>query len=174
VIGEAMRTFTYLNLYGYVTDAVVVNRVFPVNVGDYFAVWRKVQEEHLELVRSAFGPVPVLCAPYFEQEVVGTEMLDRLAGELFGEHDPWGVLYQGITQELAVSDDGARLRLALPFAHKGDISLKKIGLELIIGVDGQRRTIMLPPALAGYNPSGATFEEGALEVTFDGTSPTKS
>ena len=29
VVAEAMRTFTYLNLYGYLTDAVVVNRVFP-------------------------------------------------------------------------------------------------------------------------------------------------
>src|SRR5918998_6570854 len=29
VIREAMRTYTYLNLYGYLTDAVVVNRVFP-------------------------------------------------------------------------------------------------------------------------------------------------
>ena len=63
VIGEAMRTFTYLNLYGYLTDAVVVNRIFPADVGDYFAGWRRVQEEHLELVRSAFAPVPVLCAP---------------------------------------------------------------------------------------------------------------
>ena len=37
VIGEAMRTFTYLNLYGYLTDAVVVNRVFPDEVaGTYF------------------------------------------------------------------------------------------------------------------------------------------
>ena len=63
VIGEAMRTFTYLNLYGYLTDAVIVNRVFPADVGDYFAGWRRVQEEHLELVRSAFAPVPVLCAP---------------------------------------------------------------------------------------------------------------
>ena len=84
VIGEAMRTFTYLNLYGYLTDAVIVNRVFPEDVGDYFAGWRKVQEEHLELVRSAFAPVPVLCAPYFDQEVVGAEMLDRLADALFG------------------------------------------------------------------------------------------
>ena len=33
VIGEAMRTFTYLNLYGYLTDAVVVNRLFPPAVG---------------------------------------------------------------------------------------------------------------------------------------------
>ena len=27
VVKEAMRTFTYLNLYGYLTDAVVVNRL---------------------------------------------------------------------------------------------------------------------------------------------------
>ena len=29
VVKEAMRTFTYLNLYGYLTDAVVVNRLLP-------------------------------------------------------------------------------------------------------------------------------------------------
>ena len=168
VIGEAMRTFTYLNLYGYLTDAVIVNRVFPSGVGPYFARWRAVQEEHLELVRSAFAPVPVLCAPYFDQEVVGEGMLDRLAGELFGGHDAAAILYSALTQELSVSVEGARLRLTLPFARKGDISLKKIGLELVVGVDGQRRTIMLPAALAAFDPSGATFEDGALEVTFNG------
>jgi arsenite-transporting ATPase len=168
VIGEAMRTFTYLNLYGYLTDAVIVNRLFPAGVGEYFADWRRVQEEHLELVHSAFAPVPVLCAPYFEQEVVGAQMLDRLAGALFEKHDPAAVLYHSLTQELLVSEDGARIRLSLPFAQKGDITLKKIGLELVVGVDGQRRTIMLPPALAALRPSAATFEDGTLEVTFNG------
>jgi arsenite-transporting ATPase len=168
VIGEAMRTFTYLNLYGYLTDAVIVNRLFPAGVGDYFAAWRKVQEEHLELVHTAFAPVPVLCAPYFEQEVLGPGMLDRLAAELFDGHDPAGVLYDALTQELIVEDGGARLRLTLPFSSKGDITLKKIGLELIVGVGGQRRTIMLPPALAAFRPAAATFEDGALEVRFDG------
>ncbi len=168
VIGEAMRTFTYLNLYGYLTDAVVVNRLFPAGVGDYFAAWRRVQEEHLELVDSAFAPVPVLRAPYFEQEVVGPGMLDRLGGELFNGHDPAAVLHDALTQELIVTDDGARLRLVLPFASKGDISLKKIGLELIVAVGGQKRTIMLPPALAALRPTAATFEAGALEVRFEG------
>jgi arsenite-transporting ATPase len=168
VIGEAMRTFTYLNLYGYLTDAVIVNRVFPAEVGDYFARWRGVQEEHLELVRSAFSPVPVLCAPYFDQEVIGAEMLDRLAGELFSEVDAGAVLHDAVTQELSVNADGASLRLSIPFANKGEISLKQVGLELIVGVDGQRRTILLPPTLAGFRPTGATFEDGALEITFDG------
>jgi arsenite/tail-anchored protein-transporting ATPase len=171
VIGEAMRTFTYLNLYGYVTDAVIVNRVFPADVGDYFARWRLVQEEHLELVSSAFAPVPVLSAPYFDQEVIGAEMLDRLAAAVFdaGEgFDPAAVLYDTVTQELSVGEHDARLRLALPFARKGEISLKKVGLELIVGVDGQRRTILLPPTLAGFRPIEATFEDGALEIRFDG------
>src|SRR6201996_3255372 len=168
VIGEAMRTFTYLNLYGYLTDAVIVNRLFPPEVGEYFAAWRGVQEEHLERVHSAFAPVPVLCAPYFDQEVVGPEMLDRLRTELFADSDPAAVLHDALAQELEVLDSGARLRLDLPFAEKGDISLKKIGLELVVGVDGQRRTIMLPPALAAMRPAAATFEGGALEIRFDG------
>jgi arsenite-transporting ATPase len=170
VIGEAMRTFTYLNLYGYLTDAVIVNRIFPSEVGEYFAGWRRTQEEHLELVRSAFAPLPVLCAPYFDTEVLGADMLDRLALALFaaGEHDPAAVLHDTLSQELEVSEDGAELRLMLPFARKGDISLKKIGLELIVGVDGQRRTIILPSALAAFQPTAATFEDGMLAVTFHG------
>ncbi len=170
VIGEAMRTFTYLNLYGYLTDAVIVNRVFPAEVGDYFARWREVQEEHLELVRSAFAPVPVLCARYFDQEVVGGEMLDRLAAATFGaEMDPAGILHDTVTQELDVSDREARLRLALPLARKGEISLKKVGTELVVRVDGHKRTIALPDAMARFQPAGATLRDGTLEVVFDGT-----
>jgi arsenite-transporting ATPase len=167
VIGEAMRTFTYLNLYGYLTDAVIVNRVFGEEVGSYFAAWRKLQEEHLELVRSAFAPVPVLCAPYFDQEVVGGDMLDRLAAEVFAECEPHAVLHDELAQQIEVLEEGARLRLRLPFARKSEISLKKVGLELIVGVDGQRRTIALPPALAALRPTGATFEDGALLIGFD-------
>lgn len=169
VIGEAMRTFTYLNLYGYLTDAVIVNRVFPADVGDYFAGWRAVQEEHLALVGSAFAPLPVLQAPYFDKEVVGPDMLDRLAAALFSDVglDPAAVLHDTVTQQLEVTERDARLRLPLPFARKADITLKKIGLELIIGVGGQKRTIMLPTALADFRPAAATFEDGALEVRFD-------
>jgi arsenite/tail-anchored protein-transporting ATPase len=170
VIGEAMRTFTYLNLYGYLTDAVVVNRVFPSDVGDYFAAWRRVQESHLELVRSAFAPVPVLSAPYFEQEVVGPAMLDRLAGAVFDTAglDPAAILYDTFTQELDVGEEEACLRLALPFVDKADIAVKKVGSELVVTVSGQKRTIVLPGALASRQPRGASFRRGALEVRFDG------
>ncbi len=76
VIDEARRTFTYLNLYGFLTDAVVVNRVFPAEVGGYFAAWREHQQVLLREVEDGFAPVPVSARPYFGQEVVGAEMLD--------------------------------------------------------------------------------------------------
>jgi arsenite-transporting ATPase len=170
VIGEAMRTFTYLNLYGYLTDAVLVNKVFTDEAGGYFARWRSLQRENLELVRTAFGAVPVLEAPFFEQEVVGAEMLDRLACALFdaGGVDPAAVLHDAITQSLEFDGDHATLRLPLPLASKGDISLKKIGLELVVSVAGQRRTIALPAALSAVTPSAARFDNGSLEISFDG------
>jgi arsenite-transporting ATPase len=168
VIKESMRTFTYLNLYGYLTDAVVVNRVFPPEVeGGYFGAWRAVQTEQMELVRSGFGPVPILTAPYFDQEVVGAPMLDRLADSLFGLQDAGALMYDDLSQEL-VSDNGtAVLRLAIPFVEKADVELKKIGLEVIVRVGTQKRTIILPPTMAAYRPRGAQFEDGALSVRFE-------
>jgi arsenite-transporting ATPase len=168
VIREAMRTFTYLNLYGYLTDAVIVNRLFPPEVDEgYFAAWRGLQQEQMELVTSAFSPVPILSAPYFEQEVMGAEMLDRLGEQIFGELEAGAVLHEELAQELVTDNGVAKLRLPIPFAEKADIELKKIGLDVIVRVGGQKRTIMLPPALAAYRPRTARFEEGALEVVFE-------
>jgi len=165
VVKEAMRTFTYLNLYGYLTDAVVVNRLLPPD--GYFAAWREVQDEQLALARSAFDPVPVLTAAYYEREVMGPEMLDRLGSEVFGGRDPAVILHDELTQELVTDNGRATLRVKVPFAERDDLSLKKIGLEVIVRAGTQKRTIMLPPALAGYATSGARFDDGRLEIVFE-------
>jgi arsenite-transporting ATPase len=167
VIDEARRTFTYLNLYGFLTDAVIVNRVFPDDVGPYFAAWRETQQEALGEVDAAFAPVPVLHAPFFEQEVRGDAMLDRLSGALFDGRALADVLHTSFTQDLEVREDGATLRLDLPFADKGELQLRKIGDELVVRVGPHKRTMMLPPALAGYRPSGATLKDDALVIRFD-------
>ncbi len=167
VVAEAMRTFTYLSLYGYLTDAVVVNRVFPSELdGTYFGAWRDVQQRELERVRDGFAPVPVLCAPYFEAEVLGDAMLDRLGGALFGDADPAGVLHAGMAQEFSLDDGHGEVRLMVPFADKGDVALKKVGDELIVRVDGRKRIVVLPPALAALKPAGAALDAGSLVVRF--------
>ncbi len=178
VVNEAQRTFTYLNLYGYLTDAVVVNRLFPDEVGDgYFGEWRRRQGERLEEIEQGFAPVPVLRARYFDEEVVGAPMLDRLGAELFGDGDPAATLYSELAQQIEQDAEGVTtIRIQVPFADRSELSLKQIGSELVVAAGREKRTIILPPALARRSPSGARLEDGSLEVSFsadDGSRPTE-
>jgi arsenite/tail-anchored protein-transporting ATPase len=95
-------------------------------------------------------------------------MLERLGDAVFDGRAPDGVLHHRLAQELEILDDGAVVSIDLPLARKADISLKKIGPELVVRVDGQKRTIILPPALAAYRPREAAFTDGTLRVTLDG------
>src|SRR5215475_5423368 len=85
VLAESRRTFTYLNLFGFNTDAVVVNRVLPpAAAGDYFAGWRAIHSKYQEEIRTAFSPLPILQVPLLETEVVGLPLLGRVAAAAFG------------------------------------------------------------------------------------------
>ncbi len=167
VVAEAMRTFTYLSLYGYLTDGVIVNRIFPAELdGTYFGAWRERQQAELARVRDGFAPVPVLEAPYFETEVAGAAMLDRLGGALFAGDDAAALLHGGLAREFGLGDGDGHVRLAVPFADRDDVSVKKVGDELVVAVEGRRRTVILPAALAALKPTGAALDDGALVVRF--------
>ena len=168
VIREAQRTFTYLNLYGYLTDAVVVNRIFPEEVdGSYFGSWRERQSENLQLVREGFHPVPLLCARYFPEEVIGPEMLDRLGAELFASSEPEAVLHTELAQRIHEVDGRTVLSIRVPFADRSELKLSKVGQELIVRAGREKRTIILPTALARHRPAGAHLEAGTLEISFE-------
>ncbi len=168
VIDEARRTFTHLCLYGYRTDAVVVNRVFPDEVeGTYFDAWRTRQAAHLEEVEDAFAPITVLTARYFDREVRGTGMQSELADELFGDLDPAAALSDGPGREVLSEEGRTVIRISVPFVEKGDLGLRHEGDELIVTLGDLRRTIMLPSGLRSRQPTRASFEDGMLEVFYE-------
>lgn len=175
VIREAQRTFTYLNLYGYLTDAVVVNRVFPEELSDsYFGAWRERQREQLEAVREGFAPVPLLLARYFPEEVVGPEMLDRLGAELFAGTEPEKVMHTELAQRITSENGRTVLSIPVPFADRSELDLSKVGQELIVRAGREKRTIILPTALARHRPVGARLESGTLEVSFEDDRPRRA
>src|SRR2546427_9117282 len=94
VIAEARRTYTYLALFGYRVDAVVVNRIIPAEVNDpYFGKWKDIQAEHLRTVEESFQPVPILPVRLFDREMVGLDLLGEMAAEVYGEVDPTEMLH---------------------------------------------------------------------------------
>ena len=168
VIDEARRTFTHLCLYGYRTDAVIVNRLFPDEVeGTYFDAWRSRQTDHLDEVEDAFSPITVLTARYFDREVRGSAMQDELADELFEGIDPAATLSEGPGREVVTEPGRTVIRISVPFVEKGDLGLRQQGDELIVTLGDLRRTIILPSGLRARQPSGAAFEDGRLEVIYE-------
>jgi len=86
VIKEAQRTFTYLNLYGYLTDLIICNRVIPDKVDDrYFDYWKESQSRYYEVIKECFAPVPISTIPLLDREVVGIPMLEVIADALYRE-----------------------------------------------------------------------------------------
>ena len=168
VIKEAQRTYTYLNLYGYVTDAIVCNRIMPAEVaGCYFEGWLGTQERYMELIEEAFAPLPVATAPYFEQEVAGSAMLHRLADALFDSSDPSRLMFEGQAYRIESAGDDYVLVVPLPFTEKKDVSLLRKGSELTLKVGSYRRSFVLPRVLATRETRGAKLEDQALRIRFE-------
>jgi arsenite/tail-anchored protein-transporting ATPase len=165
VIAEARRAYTYLNLYDYGVDAVVVNRLLPDSVRDpYFAGWREAQARHMKTIIESFAPIPILTARLYDREMFGLEALGALAEDVFEDTEPLEVLFRGATHDIVKNGDGYDVVFQLPLVEKRSVDLSKKGAELLVKVGNYRRNILLPDALARLSSAGASFEEGALRV----------
>ncbi|MCK8485930.1 TRC40/GET3/ArsA family transport-energizing ATPase [Paenibacillus sp. MBLB2552] len=169
VIKEAQRSFTYLNIYDYNVDAIVINKVFPQQItDDYFRGWKEVQAKYKEMVLESFSPVPVYEAPLFEREVVGLEMLSRMAEATFGDGDPTSIQYSARTQQVVKEDNEYILSIYMPFAEKKELALNQKGEELIIRAGSVKRNITLPRTLLNLGIQAAKFEADMLKIRFGG------
>jgi arsenite-transporting ATPase len=168
VIKETQRTYPYLNLYGYATDAVLCNRILPDSITDpYFAQWKDLQNQNIALIKEAFGELPLLTAPMFDRDVHGIDMLRRLGEALYGDRNPAEIMSKGISHEIVPDDRGGyRLKVPLPFADKADLDLYRSADELTLRVGPYRRNIVLPYALWSLEIGDARFEEAALNIHF--------
>jgi arsenite-transporting ATPase len=169
VIAEVRRAYTYLNLYDYGVDAVVVNRLLPEAVTDpYFAAWREAQERHMRTIRESFSPLPILTARLFGREMYGEEALLALAEDVFEDvEDPLRVLFTGASHRIVKNGGSYEVVLNLPLAERGEIELSKRGAELLVRIGGQRRSILLPDSIAPLSAAGARVEGETLRIRLE-------
>jgi arsenite-transporting ATPase len=172
VIAEARRAYTYLNLYGYPVDAIVVNRLLPDSVSDpYFEKWQEAQRRHLGTIEDSFSPVPIFKARLFDREVYGLEELAGLAEDVFGENDPLRIFFRGTAHEVIKSNGGYEVVLNLPLVEKESVELSKKGAELLVRIGGYKRNVLLPDSMVRFKAAGGRIEGDKLRVRLsDGVS----
>jgi arsenite/tail-anchored protein-transporting ATPase len=167
VIDEARRTYTYLALFGYGVDGVVVNRVLPDEVNDpYFAKWREIQAGHLATVDSAFAEVTRLRLRLFGDEMVGVDRLREMAEELYGHLDPIADFHAVSPFKLTEEGEEVIVVMEVPFASKEELDVVRRGAELAITIGPYRRSLLLPDSLQRRAVTAATLANGKLTIRF--------
>jgi arsenite-transporting ATPase len=167
VISEARRTYTYLGLFGYRVDAVVVNRIIPEEVNDpYFGKWKDIQAEHLATVHESFEPVPILEARLFDREMVGVPLLIDMGDEVYGGLDATAVLFHDDPIQVRKRGTGYALSMRLPFVSREDMDIHRRGDELFVRVGSYKRNLILPQTLKRMVVREANFLGDRLEIVF--------
>jgi arsenite-transporting ATPase len=135
------------------------------------ATARSAQQRYLPEVIAQYAPVPVRTVPQFDREMIGQERLIEIGEALFGEEDPTSFFYRGRPYRVISENGGHVLEVALPFTSREGVQLSRDGDELLLQVDGLRRTIVLPRALVDAPTTSAKMEDGVLRIQFGGRPP---
>jgi len=168
VIKETLRAYTYLSLYGYPVDSMLINRRLPANLDHpYFKEAKDIQNEYRKEVENLFSPLPIFEASLSPKEILGQKALHQFGKDLYKVSDPTKIYYKGKPYEIVKEDGHYNLLVKLPFIAKDKINLYQVSEDLTIQIENQKKNFFLPKFLAKKNVKKANFEEGFLKITFE-------
>jgi arsenite/tail-anchored protein-transporting ATPase len=169
VVAETRRVWSYLGLFGFNVDSLVVNRVVPDGTTDpWLGRLHSAQQPHLTRIDRIFDVLGRARAPIRPGEVTGIAELRSFGAEIYGAHDPLGWPAPAPVSDTRVGGElaGHILTLALPGADGGEVRLTRSGAVMFITVGPYRRSLPLPPHLRGRVATDARVANGRLEVEF--------
>ena len=168
VIAEARRTATYLALFGYRVDAVIVNRLLPAR-GDRPVVRPaprrpgRAPRHHRGGLRARAGAALQPGRPRAGR--------GRAAGAVRRAPSTATTIRPPTSRRARSWTSAGRTRrgcwpCTLPFTDRRDVGLVRRGDELIVSVGPYRRALLLPDSLAGRKVVDASVKHGRLRVVF--------
>jgi len=167
VIREAQRAYTYMSLFGYMVDAIFVNRVLPDEMDDpYMRQWKEIQRRYYGLIEESFSPSRLFKAKLFDKEMLGFERLDEFGRHIFGDANPAEVFCDRKPIIITKANGDYLLSWHIPGVGKDEIDMWTRGENLILKTPRYMRHMVLPAVLAGKAIKGASFKDEYLRVTF--------
>ncbi|MBW3022706.1 ArsA family ATPase, partial [Candidatus Woesearchaeota archaeon] len=167
VIDESKRAYTYVNLFDYNVDAVVVNKKIPSHLNEpFFEKWKSIQLHESEEIKKVFHSMPILNVELFDQQIGGLEMLKKLGDAIYKDKNAAEILSNNNAHKIIKDGDKNILTLYLPNTNKEDLSIAANNEECIIKVNDYERKIMLPSSMVGYRPIKTKLSNDNLEIVF--------
>ncbi len=166
---EAERIISYLSLYDYPIDCLVMNRITHESDQDEFHRSHLQKEAaYLEQWGAEAQPFMLWHVPEYVEELLGIEAFAQVAQTCFGLEDPGDIFTQGLSHEV-VDDGNGRflLRIPMPFMIADDVRLRQRENKLFISLGNFKRELLLPATLHRYAATKAQRSDGVLTIVFD-------
>lgn len=161
---ETKRAYTYLLLYGYNVDALIMNKIYPPESGVFFKSWIQSQEEILKEMYDAFSEIRIMRMNVTESENIGVNSLRKMGELLYDGLDPLEVFSVSRPIEFLKVKGKNIVKMKLPFAQKDGLNLYNRSGELIVEVENWRRVFYLPQTFSELKPKSAEFIKGELNI----------
>jgi len=167
VIKEAKRNFSYLHLYDFNVDAIIVNKIISEEGGKgYFEKWMKLQSENLKDISESFSPVPIFKTELMHSEVRNYDSLLNMGESIFKEVSAEKVLFKDKIFQVEKSsvDESYYLNINMPFVDKEELNLLQKGDEISISIKNEKRNFVLPQKLQSKKIIKANYVDGKLKI----------
>ncbi|MBP3888312.1 MAG: ArsA family ATPase [Cellulosilyticum sp.] len=167
VIKEAQRSFSYLHLYDYNVDAIVINRIFPEqSMTGYFSKWQELQLEAIKKVEECFKGIPIFKQELESTELKGYQMLYKVGDKIFGSQKADDIFFREKVYEVSKDKENYILTIHMPFVDKKELGLSQKGDELTLTIKNEKRSFVLSNKLRSKEISGAQYKDDYLEIYF--------
>lgn len=167
VIKESKRNFSFLHLYDYNVDAIIVNKIYPKEaLSGYFSKWILNQEEAMEDIKESFAGVPIFYLELLKYELRTIDRLRKVSGILYNDRNPEDILFRDTIFSTKKEGEKEIFQISLPFFELKDMELSQKGDELIIIIKNERRKFILPAKLRNKEVKSAKYENGMLRLIF--------
>ncbi|WP_331281006.1 ArsA family ATPase [Prescottella defluvii] len=185
VVAETRRILSALALAGLRVDAIVVNKTAPRSGSDeqaeeldsWWAARRAAERNALAALTSAADGATVLSAAHVANEPIGWDALGGVARAVYADvTDPSEVSEAPGTDRAPIRvalESGSgdvesvyAMRMYLPLADPGTLTLGRVEDDLLVGADGRRRRVRLASVLRRCIVRDADFDGSDLVVRF--------
>lgn len=168
VIKEAKKSFSYLHLFDYNVDGVIINKVFSEEGSKgYFEKWVNIQKESIKDIYESFNPIPVFQLELMSKEIRTYENLSQVGELIYKDKLPQNILYKEKIFEVKKSQsEGYDFIINMPFIDKKDLNMYHKGDELTISIKNEKRSFMLPTKLHSKEINKAAYNDGKLIINF--------
>lgn len=168
VIKEAKRSFSYLHLFDYNVDSVIINKIFPKeSIKGYFSRWKELQKESISDIEESFRGIPIFKMELLKCEITGYDTLINAGRRLYGEYKPEEVLFRENIFEIVNNEDSCIFKVRIPFVNKEELDLLQNGDEITIAIKNEKRSFILPKKLMSKTIKGAEYLDGYLNIRFE-------